>query len=85
MTTDLGFKTEHVLTLQVTLPSLKYGAPQIRQFARDASNSLAAVPGVESAAATNMVPGSSEVGVGLSPTAAGRSTGWTRRSGAHAG
>lgn len=49
---DLGFRTDHVLTMEVNLPSAKYTSPSsIAEFYRQAIANLANIPGVVSAGA----------------------------------
>jgi putative ABC transport system permease protein len=54
---DLGFRSDHVLTLQFRLPPTKYaeGEP-VAAFFREAIAGIRAVPGVESAALVRAVP-----------------------------
>ena len=53
----LGFRPDHLLSFSVTLPETKYpGAAQVTQFFERALDSIAAVPGVESAAAVSGRP-----------------------------
>ena len=54
---DPGFDAAGVTTLQLTLPGARYrGAVQQRAFYSAALDRVAQLPGVQSAAATNMVP-----------------------------
>jgi putative ABC transport system permease protein len=66
---DLGFQPDHVLSLEVFLPSNRYpheDQAKMRGFVADVVRKLNALPGVRSAAATNFLPlsgfwGTSEV------------------------
>jgi len=54
---DPGFDSADVMTMGLTLPAARYqGAVHQRTFYIDAVERIRGVPGVESAAATNMVP-----------------------------
>src|SRR5262249_28101019 len=54
---DPGFKTEGVLTMQVTLPRAKYGDdPRQMAFAQQLLQRIKTVPGIESSAITTTVP-----------------------------
>jgi predicted permease len=54
---DPGFDTSDVTTIELTLPEARYrGAVRKRTFYTNAVEKLAAIPGVQSVAATNMVP-----------------------------
>ena len=65
MRADIGARGENVLTLQLTLPMSSYDTrPKVSEFYRRLDERLSAIPGVESAAGTSMMPGSREVGVG---------------------
>ena len=65
--TDLGASGDNALTLQLTLPSARYGTgPQIVDFYARLDERLHAIPGVEAAGASAMMPGSREMGVALS-------------------
>ena len=70
---DLGFTGSQALGFQVTLPMATYDsvASWIGFFDR-AHERLAAVPGIRRVAATGLLPGSREMGVGLSVAAADR-------------
>jgi predicted permease len=66
MRADIGARGQNVLTLQLTRPIAKYDtAPRVVDFADRLEERLRAVPGVESAAVTSMMPGSREVGIGV--------------------
>jgi putative ABC transport system permease protein len=57
METDLGFQTDHVATLNVSLAGTRYEANRIeREYYRQALDRLRAVPGVESAGAVSYLP-----------------------------
>ncbi len=54
---DLGFQTDRLLTLEVTLPDSKYATdPQERQYFDDAMDRVRAVPGVESVSTIYPLP-----------------------------
>jgi putative ABC transport system permease protein len=53
---DLGFDPKNVLTLRLFLPAAKYDSAKALQFHRQAMERLAALPGVESVAATSNIP-----------------------------
>jgi predicted permease len=54
---DAGFRAEHVLTFELSLPSTRYpGRQRIAQFYQQALPRLRAVAGVDSAAITEAVP-----------------------------
>jgi putative ABC transport system permease protein len=53
---NLGFDPKNVLTLRLFLPAAKYDADKALQFHRMALERLAALPGVESAAAASNIP-----------------------------
>ena len=66
MRADIGVRGENVLTLQLTLPMSKYDTrPKVSEFFSRLDERLRAIPGVESAAGTSMMPGSREVGTGV--------------------
>jgi predicted permease len=56
--TDLGFQSDHVLSLQVLLPPDRYpsDSPKRSVFVQQVVKKLNAMPGVKSAAATNFLP-----------------------------
>jgi putative ABC transport system permease protein len=55
--TDLGFRTGHVVTLNVTTTGSHWDAAEgAQQYYRDALDRLRAIPGVESAAAVSYLP-----------------------------
>ncbi len=55
--TDLGFRTDHLLTLQLSLAPNRYPKPeQIASFNRELLTSIRSVPGVVSAALTTGLP-----------------------------
>ena len=57
MERDQGFDREEVLTFHITLPAVKYGgAAQMRDFYRELTGRLQALPGVKSAAVSNSLP-----------------------------
>ena len=63
---DLGYRTDHVVTLNVSLIGTSHeGQAAWRQYDRDALERLRAIPGVESAGATSLLP----LIVGLSESA----------------
>jgi predicted permease len=54
---DPGFRPDHVLTFQLSLPQAKYAKPeQVRQFFGDLLERLRGLPGVKAAGATNIAP-----------------------------
>lgn len=54
---DPGFRTQNLLTMNLSLPQLKYAQPQQRvTFYRQALERIAALPGVHSVAAVSAVP-----------------------------
>jgi predicted permease len=54
---DLGFRTENVLTAQLSLPEGKYpDLDAVNNFWRGAIDQVAAIPGVEVAGATSTIP-----------------------------
>ena len=53
---DLGFRTDRVLTFSLRLPAARYTQPQQAAFLRDLLERVAAMPGVEGAAATTALP-----------------------------
>ena len=53
---DPGFRSDHVLTAQVTFPRSRYGASRLRRFERDLTARVAALPGVTSAGVVNTLP-----------------------------
>lgn len=63
---DLGASGENVLTMQLTLPSQRYGAgPKVLEFAERLDASLRAIPGVEAVAMSNMMVGGQEIMTGV--------------------
>lgn len=56
--TNLGFQSDHLLSMQVLLPPDRYGNndPARRAFLESVLKKLNAIPGVSSAAATNFLP-----------------------------
>ena len=54
---DPGFRSDHVLTGSVSLPSVRYGSSeQIALFVRQVTEQIAALPGVQAAAAGTAIP-----------------------------
>lgn len=54
---DPGFKTENVVTMQLSLPASRYeGPPQIKDFYQRVLENIEAQPGVVAAGATNNLP-----------------------------
>jgi putative ABC transport system permease protein len=54
---DPGFRTDHILTLRMTLPSVTYpDAPAMSKFFNELLNRIRAIPGVESAGAISQLP-----------------------------
>lgn len=55
--TDLGYRTDHVVTMSVSLAGTRYEAgDRARNYYREALERLRAVPGVESAGAVQVLP-----------------------------
>jgi putative ABC transport system permease protein len=62
---DPGFRTENVLTMQMSLPGTKYReAHQVRAFYQQSLEQIKAIPGVQSASATSNLPLSGSVSSG---------------------
>ena len=54
---DLGFETEGVLTMELTLPRRRYGTGvSLANFTRELERRLGEIPGVEAAGAINQLP-----------------------------
>jgi len=54
---DLGFETEGVLTMELTLPRQRYGTGvSLANFTRELERRLGEIPGVEAAGAINQLP-----------------------------
>jgi putative ABC transport system permease protein len=54
---DKGFNSENVLTMNIGLPSMKYPKPEnVVAFYKQASERIAAVPGVKAAGVTSVLP-----------------------------
>jgi predicted permease len=54
---DPGFRTDHILTMRITLPALTYPTgPAVPQFFRQLLDRIRAMPGVESAGAISQLP-----------------------------
>jgi putative ABC transport system permease protein len=67
---DPGFRTDHVLTMEIGLPSAKYPAGTAKPaiFYRELLAKISALPGVESAAAVSILPlGADFDTVGIDP------------------
>jgi putative ABC transport system permease protein len=54
--TDLGFRTDRMVTLNVSLPGTRWDHGRMREYYRLALDRLRAIPGVESAAAVGYLP-----------------------------
>jgi putative ABC transport system permease protein len=54
--TDAGFNAENVLTMRISLPSLKYKGKQKAEFFERLAESVAQLPGVEAVGATLSLP-----------------------------
>jgi putative ABC transport system permease protein len=54
--TDLGFRTEGVLTAGVQLPASRYDLPQAASFFRESLTRIAALPGVQHVAGASCLP-----------------------------
>jgi putative ABC transport system permease protein len=62
---DLGFRTDHVITMSVSLAGSRYDTEEGRRaYAEDALRALRAVPGVASAAAVDFLPLTSDMYMG---------------------
>jgi putative ABC transport system permease protein len=65
MAVDLGARGDRAVTLELTLPFAQYGtAERIVQFYEALESRAGALPGIERVGATNLMPGSREVGIG---------------------
>jgi len=55
---DRGFRTDHLLTMDLSLPSSRYPAGTVKpaQFYRDLMSRVSALPGVDSAGAVSILP-----------------------------
>lgn len=57
MSTDLGFRPDHLLIMRISLPESKYGKPeQQHAFSQQLIDGVRRVPGVQNAALTNAMP-----------------------------
>ncbi len=57
MSTDMGFRPDHLLTMRISLPQLKYGNPeQVTAFNQRLIDAVRQIPGVRSAALTDALP-----------------------------
>jgi putative ABC transport system permease protein len=56
MNIDLGFRVDGVLTFDVNLPGVRYGAERRAAFQEDLARQLAAIPGVIAAGGTSRLP-----------------------------
>ena len=56
MKVDLGFRVDRVLTFEVNLPSLRYGADRRAAFQEGLAQRLGAIPGVSAAGGTSRLP-----------------------------
>ncbi|UCC30559.1 MAG: ABC transporter permease [Phycisphaerales bacterium] len=73
MTIDLGYKTERLLTLEVELPERRYASPvQQAAFYREATETIGAIPGIESVGAVLTLPVHSGAVIGSSVRIEGR-------------
>jgi putative ABC transport system permease protein len=54
--TDLGFRTEGVLTAGVQLPAARYDLPRATSFFRESLTRIAALPGVQQVAGASCLP-----------------------------
>jgi putative ABC transport system permease protein len=60
--TDLGYRTDHVVTMSVSLAGTRHDAPNLlREYYRDALERLRRVPGVEAAGAIDSLPLATDV------------------------
>ncbi len=53
---DPGFSPDHLLTMQLTMPPLRYSPERVAVFTQQTVNALAAIPGISTAAATTALP-----------------------------
>jgi predicted permease len=53
---DAGFRTDHLITMSVTLPPTYTAPPQIFRFYRDMAERLQSLPGISSASVVNSLP-----------------------------
>ena len=66
MGADIGARGERVVSLQLTLPMVTYDTrPRVSDFYDRLDERLRAIPAVESAGVTTLMPGSREVAVGV--------------------
>jgi putative ABC transport system permease protein len=80
MTVDLGYNTERLLTLEVELPEHRYTSPvQQAAFYRQATETIGAMPGIESVGVVLALPVYSGFGVGSSVRIEGRAAAMSRR------
>ena len=56
LSVDPGIKTDHMLTMQITLPAARYGGTRSTVFYQQLATRLRAMPGVKGAAFTSLVP-----------------------------
>ena len=74
---DLGFKTDHVITMSVSLAGTRYHDQNLRaQYYRDALDHLSKVPGVESAGAIDSLPLATNTFMGNNAKLNGRDIGF---------
>jgi predicted permease len=72
--TDLGFRTDHLVSIGTSLSGIGMSKEQTSSYYRDALDRLRAVPGVESAAAAYNLPIDTMFGMGPIMTDSGRET-----------
>jgi putative ABC transport system permease protein len=66
MRTDIGARGDRVLAMETTLPIAKYDSlAAVTEFHKQLEARVLAIPGVERVGSTNLMPGSSEAGIGL--------------------
>jgi putative ABC transport system permease protein len=73
---DLGYKTDHVVTMSVSLDGTRYQDALRTQYYETALDRLRKIPGVESAGAIDSVPLSTNMFIGAHAVLAGRDTGF---------
>jgi len=59
---DPGFRSDHVLTMELSLPSARYDVARVAPFFDELRRRVDALPGVKRAAAARLLPLSSEMG-----------------------
>src|SRR4030095_260904 len=60
---DLGFKTDHMLTMRVSVPTARYDTPEkVIDFYRQLHEKVRALPGVQSAGFVRVLPLATTIG-----------------------